>query len=32
MKEAALRRMDAPSSKPIRFKVSDRLLTFLEAL
>lgn len=32
MKEAALRRMDAPSSKPIRFKASDRLLTFLEAL
>jgi site-specific recombinase XerD len=32
MKEAALRRMDAPSSKPIRFKASDRLLAFLEAL
>jgi integrase/recombinase XerD len=32
MKEAALRRMDAPSSKPIRFQASDRLLTFLEAL
>jgi site-specific recombinase XerD len=32
MKEAALRRMDAPSSRPIRFKASDRLLAFLEAL
>lgn len=32
MKEAALRRVDAPSSKPIRFKASDRLLAFLEAL
>ena len=32
MKEAALRRMDAPSSKPTRFKASDRLLAFLEAL
>ena len=32
MKEAALRRMDAPSSKPARFKAGDRLLAFLEAL
>jgi integrase/recombinase XerD len=32
MKEAALRRMDAPSSKPVRFKAHDRLLAFLEAL
>jgi integrase/recombinase XerD len=32
MKEAALRRVDAPSSKPIRFRANDRLLAFLEAL
>jgi integrase/recombinase XerD len=32
MKEAALRRMDAPSAKPIRFKAGDRLLAFLQAL
>jgi integrase/recombinase XerD len=32
MKEAALRRMDAPSSKPVRFKANDRLLAFLDAL
>lgn len=32
MKEAALRRLDAPSSKPTRFKASDRLLAFLQAL
>lgn len=32
MKEAALKRMDAPSSKSIRFKASDRLLAFLDAL
>ena len=32
MKEAARRRMNSPSSKPIRFKARDRLLTFLEAL
>jgi integrase/recombinase XerD len=32
MKEAALRRIDAPLSRPIRFKASDRLLAFLEAL
>jgi integrase/recombinase XerD len=32
MKEAALKRMDAPSSKPVRFKANDRLLAFLEAL
>lgn len=32
MKEAALTRMDAPSSKPVRFKAGDRMLAFLEAL
>jgi site-specific recombinase XerD len=32
MKEAALKRMDAPSSQPVRFKATDRLLAFLEAL
>ena len=32
MKEAVLKRMDAPSSKPIRFKAKDRLLDFLEGL
>jgi integrase/recombinase XerD len=32
MKEAALKRMDAPSSKPVIFKARDRLLAFLEAL
>jgi integrase/recombinase XerD len=32
MKEAALKRMDAPSSKPVRFKAGDRMLAFLEAL
>jgi len=32
MKEAALKRMDAPSSKPVRFTANDRLLAFLEAL
>ena len=32
MKEAALKRMDAPSSKPVRFKAKDRLLDFLEGL
>jgi integrase/recombinase XerD len=32
MKEAALKRMDAPSSQPVRFKAPDRLLAFLEAL
>jgi hypothetical protein len=32
MKEAALRRMESPSSKPSRFKARDRLLTLLEAL
>ena len=31
MKEAALKRLDAPSSKPVRFKAKDRLLAFLEA-
>jgi site-specific recombinase XerD len=29
MKEAALKRMDAPSSQPVRFKATDRLLAFL---
>jgi len=32
MKESALRRMDAPSSKPVRFKANDRLLAFLDTL
>jgi hypothetical protein len=32
IKEAALKRMDAPSSKPVRFKAKDRLLDFLEGL
>jgi site-specific recombinase XerD len=32
MKEAALRRLDAPTAHPVRFKAHDRLLTFLEAL
>jgi integrase/recombinase XerD len=32
MKEAALRRINGPSSKPIRFRARDRLLSFLEAL
>jgi len=32
IKEAALKRMEAPSSKPIRFKAKDSLLAFLEAL
>lgn len=32
MKEAALRRLDAPSAKPPRFKAGDRLPAFLEAL
>jgi site-specific recombinase XerD len=32
MKEAALRRLDEPSLKPVRYKASDRLLAFLEAL
>ena len=32
MKEAALKCMDAPSSKPVRFKAKDRLLNFLEGL
>ncbi|KPK36410.1 MAG: integrase [Gammaproteobacteria bacterium SG8_47] len=32
MKEAVLKRMDAPSSKPVRFKAKDRLLDFLEGL
>jgi site-specific recombinase XerD len=32
MKEAALRRLDEPSLKPVRYTASDRLLAFLEAL
>ena len=32
MKDAALRRVEAPASSPVRFKARDRLLTFLEAL
>jgi len=32
MKEAALRRLDDPRSRPVTFKASDRLLAFLEAL
>jgi site-specific recombinase XerD len=32
MKEAALKRMGSPSSKSVRFKATDRLLAFLDAL
>lgn len=32
MKEAALERMDAPSTKSVRFKANDQLLDFLEGL
>lgn len=32
MKEAALRHLEEPSSKPVRFRAGDRLLAFLEAL
>ena len=32
MKEAALRRVEDPAPKPVRFTASDSLLTFLEAL
>ncbi|MCZ7661759.1 MAG: site-specific integrase [Thermoleophilia bacterium] len=32
MKEAALRRLDEPALKPVRYKPPDRLLAFLEAL
>jgi len=32
MKEAALKRMQGPSLKPVRFKAPDTLLAFLEAL
>jgi integrase/recombinase XerD len=32
MKDAALRRIEAPASRPVRFKAPDRLLAFLEAL
>ncbi len=32
MKEAALRRLEEPSTRPVRFQASDDLLAFLEAL
>lgn len=32
MKEAALRRVDDPGTKPVTFKATDHLLAFLEAL
>lgn len=32
MKEAALRRVEDPSPKPLRFRAGDRLLAFLDAL
>jgi site-specific recombinase XerD len=32
MKEAALRRLEEPSTRPVRFQARDRLLDFLEAL
>lgn len=32
MKEAALKRLDDPAGKPVRFKAADRLLAFLESL
>lgn len=32
MKEAALRRLEDPAPKPLRFRARDRLLAFLEAL
>ena len=32
MKEAALKRVDDPGLRPVRFKARDRLLAFLEAL
>ena len=32
MKEAALRRVEAPTTSPVRFKARDRLLAFLETL
>lgn len=32
MKEAALKRIDDPAAKSVRFKANDRLLAFLEAL
>jgi len=32
MKEAALRRVDDPSPRPLRFRADDRLLAFLQAL
>lgn len=32
MKEAALRRVEAPTTSPVRFKARDGLLAFLEGL
>ena len=32
MKEAALKRIQGPTPRPVRFKAPDRLLAFLEAL
>jgi len=32
MKEEALRRIDDPSPKPLRFRAGDRLLAFLQTL
>jgi integrase/recombinase XerD len=32
MKEAALKRLDEPTLKPLTYKAPDRLLAFLEAL
>ena len=32
MKEAALRRLEKPSTRPVRFQARDSLLGFLEAL
>lgn len=32
MKEAALRRIESPTTSPVRFKARDRLLAFLETL
>jgi integrase len=32
MKEAALRRLEEPSTRPVRFQARDSLLDFLEAL
>ena len=32
MKEAALKNIEDPSPQPLRFRVNDRLLAFLDAL